>query len=214
MLPLSNHSSNQGIIMKRFFRLAAALLVFACGLVGCATGPSGPSGPGWITLIDGENGLQNWNRTGDGNWRTVDGAIQVDGKTNKDAAFLYSKNSYTDFEIYTEFWADENANSGVFLRITNTTVINTKGGYEVQIFDKNPPFPTASMVNLAQAAPTFKAAGKWNTFEITAKGPHMTVRMNGELAVDINNAAFPSGPIGLQYNSGTVKFRKLMIRPL
>ena len=42
----------------------------------------------------------------------------------------------------------------------------------------------------------------------------MTVRMKGALAVEVTNPVFPSGPIGLQYNSGTVKFRKLMIRPL
>lgn len=197
--------------MKRILSLITMLLMVAFGLFGCATGPSGP---GWITLIDGENGLANWNRTGDGNWRATDGAIQIDGKTNKDAAFLYSKNAYTDFEMYVEYWADENANSGVFYRITNTKIINTKGGYEVQIFDKNPPFPTASLVNVAKAAPTFKSAGKWNTFDITVKGPRMIVKMNGELAVDINDSVFPTGPIGLQYNSGILKFRKLMIRPL
>ena len=27
----------------------------------------------------------------------------------------------------------------------------------------------------------------------------MTVTMNGALAVEVNNSAFPSGPIGLQY---------------
>ena len=133
--------------MKRIGPLAAVLLIAAFTLLGCASGGTAPIGSGWITLIDGENGLQNWNRTGDGNWRATDGAIQIDGKTNKNAAFLYSKNAYTDFDMYVEWWADENANSGVFYRITNTQTINTKGGYEVQIFDKNPPFPTASLVN-------------------------------------------------------------------
>ena len=179
-------------------------------LGGCA---GQPAGPGWVTLIDGENGLAGWNRTGDGNWRANQGAIQIDGKTNKDAAFLFSKDAYTDFDLHVEFWADETANSGVFLRITNTKIINTKGGYEVQIFDRNPPFPTASMVNLVQAPPEFKAAGQWNTFYITARGPRMTVDMNGKRAVEVTHSAFPAGPIGLQYNAGTVKFRKVMIRP-
>lgn len=194
-------------------RLAAHVLglVLACLMAACTTLPAGP---GWVTLIDGENGLANWNRTGDGNWRAADGAIQIDAKTNPGAAFLYSKNTYKDFELYVEFWADEPANSGVFLRITNTTLINTKGGYEVQIFDTNPPYPTASMVNLVQAPARFKAAGRWNTFRITAKGPRMTVDMNGERAVEVSSDTFPGGPIGLQYNAGTVRFRKLMIRPL
>jgi hypothetical protein len=188
----------------------AAGVIAALLLSACAT--QGPK-DGWVTLLDGERGLENWNRTGAGNWRAMDGAIQIDGKTNKDAAFLYSKNAYTDFELYVEYSADEDANSGVFLRITNTQTINTNGGYEVQIFDKNPNFPTASMVNLVKAPEKFsKFAGRWNAFYITAKGPRMTVVMNGERAVEVDNDAFRSGPIGLQYNSGTVRFRKVMIR--
>lgn len=181
-------------------------------LSSCAT--QGPT-DGWTTLLDGDRGLDNWNRTGGGNWRAAQGAIQIDGKTSKEAAFLYSKNAYKDFELYVEYSADENANSGVFLRITNTQTINTKGGYEVQIFDKNANFPTASMVNLAKAPERFsKLAGRWNAFLITAKGSRMTVDMNGERAVEVDNNAFPSGPIGLQYNSGTLRFRKVLIRPL
>ena len=32
--------------------------------------PSGDSG--WITLLDGANGLENWNRVGTANWSVVD----------------------------------------------------------------------------------------------------------------------------------------------
>jgi hypothetical protein len=206
----TNQNRQQGGSMKHWvMRLVALLALLA--LAGCA---SGPSGPGWITLIDGERGLENWNRTGQGNWRAADGAIVIDGKTNKNAAFLYSKNPYTDFELYVEYWADENVNSGIFYRITNTQTINTKGGYEVQIFDKNEPFPTASLVNVAKTAKPFRTNGTWNTFDISVKGPRMIVRMNGEVAVDVNNSVFPAGPIGLQYNTGTVKFRRVMVKPL
>jgi hypothetical protein len=200
--------------MKRFIKPVAVALTTLLLLAGCATG-GGPSGPGWITLIDGDQGLDNWLRTGIGNWSVHDGVIVIDGKQNKDAAFLYSKQSYRDFELYVEYWASADANSGVFLRITNTKTINTKGGYEVQIFDKNPPFPTASMVNLMKAPEKFsRFANQWNSFLITAKGARLTVDMNGERAVELDNNVFPAGPIGLQYNAGTIKFRKIMIRPL
>jgi hypothetical protein len=52
-----------------------------------------------------------------------------------------------------------------------------------------------------------KAAGKWNTYEITARGPHLTVVLNGQKTAD-------SGPFALQYGSGVVKFRKVQIKPL
>lgn len=194
-------------------RWVANWLAGVCALLllsSCAT--QGPL-DGWVTLLDGEKGLENWNRSVEGNWRPEGGAIQIDAKTSKEAAFLYSKNSYTDFELYVEYSADVDANSGVFLRITNTKVINTKSAYEVQIFDKNPKFPTASMVNLAAASTRFSNyAGQWNAFYITAKGPRLTVVMNGEKAVELDNDAFRGGPIGLQYNSGTLRFRKVMIR--
>ena len=87
-------------MLKKLFATVSILAVLL--LAACSTAPIAPTGPGWVTLIDGESGLQNWNRTGDGNWRATGGAIQIDGKTNKDAAFLYSKDSYQDFEMYVE----------------------------------------------------------------------------------------------------------------
>jgi hypothetical protein len=197
--------------MKRVSALAGALLVVLFALAGCA---GQPSGPGWVTLIDGEQGLENFTRLGAANWTATNGAIQADRKTTPDAGILLSKASYTDFEIYTEFWADEDANSGIYIRVTNQKVVNTKAAYEVQIWDKSPTLATASLMPPAKAAPTFKAAGRWNTMRITANGPRMTVTMNGERAVDVSDTAFPAGPIALQYNAGTIRFRKLMIKPL
>ena len=197
--------------MKRISAIAAGLLVVAIALAGCA---SQPSGPGWITLVDGENGLQNFTRLGEANWTASQGTIWADRKTSADAGILLSKDPYKDFEIYAEFWADEEANSGIYIRVMNQKVVNTKAAYEVQIWDKSPGMATASVMPPAKAAPTFKAAGRWNTFEITARGPRITVKMNGEQAVDVNDTAFTSGPVALQYNAGTIKFRKVMIRPL
>ena len=197
--------------MRRLFTMPATLLVAALTLFGCA---AQPSGPGWITLIDGENGLQNFTPLGEANWAAVNGAIQADRKTSAEAGILLSKNSYTDLEVYAEFWADEEANSGIYIRVMNQKVVNTRAAYEIQIWDKSPTMATASLMPPAKAAQTFKAAGRWNTMEITARGPRMTVKMNGEQAVDVNDSAFTSGPIALQYNSGTIKFRKVMVRPL
>ncbi len=197
--------------MKTIFSATASLLLIACALCGCA---GQPSGPGWITLIDGANGLQNFTQLGSANWTAINGAIQADKKTTAETGILLSKDSYKDLEVYTEFWADEEANSGIYIRVMNQKVVNTRAAYEIQIWDKSPTMATASLMPPAKAAPTFKAAGHWSTMEISARGPHMTVKMNGEPAVDVNDGAFTSGPIALQYNSGTIKFRKVMVRPL
>ena len=72
-----------------------------------------------------------------------------------------------------------------------------------------------------------RAGGKWNVFEIIAKGPSLTVTLNGQKTVDgAKDAKFPSGRIALQHglgnkddkgvenDRGVVKFRKVEVKPL
>ena len=61
--------------MKRLHEFTAALLVVAFTIAGCA---HNPNDPGWVTLIDGEKGLENFNRIGDANWRAEGGAFVAD----------------------------------------------------------------------------------------------------------------------------------------
>jgi hypothetical protein len=42
----------------------------------------------------------------------------------------------------------------------------------------------------------------------------MTVTLNGVKTSEGKDERFASGPIGLQYGLGTVKFRKVAIKPL
>lgn len=200
--------------MKRQFASAMGLLVVALTLFGC--GHYSPS-QGWVALIDGNAGMENWNITGGGNWRAADGAIQADQSTTKGASVLVSKKSFKDFELYTEFWAGEDTNSGVYIRAMNPTAVSTStGAYEVQIWDKNPnpAYSTGSLVNVAAVNPIYKAGGRWNTYEIYAKGPQITVKLNGVVTVSAQDGRFPEGRIGLQFNGGPIKFRKLLVREL
>ena len=59
-----------------------------------------------------------------------------------------------------------------------------------------------------------KAGGKWNTFEITAKGRNITVTLNGKQTANLNNGMFEQGHFTLQYGGGVVKFRKVAVKPL
>src|SRR5450759_3269950 len=111
--------------MKRLSVIAMGLLVVAFTVFGCATQPYGS---GWVTLIDGDKGLENWNRIGDANWRAEGSAIVADkGK----GGFLVSKNSYKDFEIYAEFWDETDTNSGIFLRASDPNKIGADNSYDV-----------------------------------------------------------------------------------
>ena len=96
------------MVCKRGADFAVSLI-----LSGCAT--YSPQ-HGWATLIDGDKGMENWDITGGGNWRSADGAIQADKSTTKGSSILVSKKSFKDFELYAEFWASEDTNSGIYIR--------------------------------------------------------------------------------------------------
>jgi hypothetical protein len=193
-------------------RLVPITLASAAVLAGCATGGAG----GWTTLIDGSKGMDNFTVVGEADWAAVDGAIQAT-RGGKTPSYLVSKTSYKDFVIRVEFWASDNANSGVFLRCQNPTDVGDETCYEANIFDQrpDPSYGTGAIVNVAKAPdPMPKAGGKWNTYEITAQGTHLVLVLNGVKTVDVQDSKLASGPIGLQWGAGTIKFRKVEIRAL
>lgn len=205
--------------MKRVSVITMGLLFVALAVFGCA---SHPYGSGWITLIDGDKGLENWNRIGDANWRAEGGAIVADkGK----GGYLVSKDSYKDFAIYAEFWAATDTNSGIFLRASDPAKVGAASSYEVNIWDirPDPTYGTGAIVDIA-AVPTpilHKAGGAWNTYEIRAQGPELIVKLNGLVTVNTKNSKFASGPFALQYGAGVkgatggpIKWRKVQIKPL
>jgi len=191
--------------------LAAASL--AAGLAACA---SGNFGGAWTTLVDGANGLENFNRVGEANWSASDGAIQA-SQGGKDPAYLVSKSVYKDFQMRVEFWSSDDANSGVFVRCQDPGKITDETCYEANIFDQrpDPSYGTGAIVKVAKAPdPMPKAGGKWNTYEISAKGTRLTLVLNGTKTVDVDDSKFASGPFALQWGRGTIKFRKVEVRPL
>jgi len=197
--------------MKRYFAAAAALLVIGLSAISQSNQASGQTG-GWITLFDGQH-LDNWDAIGDANWLLIDGVVQA----YRGNGFLVSKSSYSDFEIKAEFWVDTKANSGVFIRCTDPQKVTATNAYEVNIFDErpDPSYGTGAIVNVAKVSPMPKAADKWNTYEIVAKGPKFTVTLNGERTVDgAEDDKHASGRIALQYGAGFVKFRLVQVRPL
>src|SRR5882757_4860551 len=204
--------SREDNLMKRLSILAAGLLMGAAALSGIAHGQS----DGWVTLVDGTK-MGDWSEVGKANWAMKDGALSADKITEgKDPSYLVSKNSYKDFQIKAEFWTDDDANSGIFLRCDGSAKIDAKICYEVNIFDKrpDPSYGTGAIVDVAKVEPMPKAGGKWNTYEITAHGPHLVVVLNGQKTVDVQDSKHASGPFALQYGSGVVKFRKVQIKPL
>jgi hypothetical protein len=208
--------------MKNLSAIRTGLLVIGIAVWGCSPQMSGQDDATWITLLDGSNpkSLDNWNRIGEANWRAEDGAIVADkGK----GGHLVTKNSYKDFQIRAEFWADHTTNSGIFFRISDPKQIGSKTAYEANIYDQRPEPEggTGAIPNVANVSPMPKAGSKWNTYEITAKASHLMVVLNGTKTVDVQHAQFTEGPISLQFSNrekgspgGAIKWRRVQIRPL
>jgi hypothetical protein len=189
---------------------AAIFVLVVLGSFTLAAKVSAQAG-GFTTLFDGSS-LKGWNIVGDANWEVMDGVIQA----TKGNGFLVTPMSYGDFQITLEFWVSDDANSGVFIRCSDPKTINAENAYEVNIFDKrpNPDYRTGAIVNVAKPASMINTGGKWNIYDITARGAKMTVILNGIKTVDVEDAKHPRGPIALQYGAGTVKFRNVRVRTL
>lgn len=200
--------------MARFTHWARlSALSLSIAVTGCA---STNAGSGWTTLVDGANGMDNFVRVGEANWTASDGAIHAT-KGGSVAAFLVSKAQYKDFQIRAEFWSSDDANSGIFIRCQDPAKITDENCYEANIFDQrpDPSYGTGAIVKVAKLnGPMLKAGGKWNTFDITAKGSRLIVILNGTTTVDIEDSKFTSGPIALQWGRGEIRFRKVEVRAL
>lgn len=207
--------------MQRRILAAATALSLATMLSGCATVDAVDARIsryldrfGWTTLIDGANGLNNFERVGEADWMAADGTVMAQGgKTG----FLVTRTTYRDFTLRAEFWASDDANSGIFFRCQEPTRITDENCYEANIFDQRPDplYGTGAIVKVAQVAqPMPKAGGKWNTFEITARGPQLVVLFNGVKTVDVHDPKLVRGPIALQWARGTIKWRKLEVKPI
>ena len=210
--------------MKRWSTLATALSLAAFAAFASTQRTSAETDAGWVSLFDGKS-LDNFNQVGNANWRIEDGAIVAD----KGNGFLVSKNAYTDYQIRAEFWIDGDANSGIFIRCTDPDKIGSINAYEVNIWDArpDPSYGTGAIVNVGKVDPMPRAAGKWNLYEITAKGSTFTVTLNGQKTVDgAQDTKFATGRVALQHglglkddkgvesDKGLVKFRKVEIKPL
>jgi hypothetical protein len=186
--------------MKRTYMMAAAAVLVALPIASGHT----------AEMLDDK--LSDWTELGDANWSFSDGVVEADSGSG----FLVSKDSFDNFELTLEFFPGPDSNSGVFMRCSNPAEITDKSCYEANIFDKRPDQTgrTGGIPNVAPPVVMIDSENQWNTYEITADGPHITIKLNGELTVDVEDDTMASGPIALQYAAGSIKFRNVQIRKL
>lgn len=194
--------------MNRRTLLSAGASAGALALAGCAT-PG--STDGWIALFDGGN-LDAFDRLGEADWRVAGGVLEA----TRGPGFLVTRRSFGDFRLQAEFYVETQTNSGIFIRCQDPRKVTASNAYEVNIWDarKDPTYGTGAVVDFAKVSmPYPKAGGRWNTFDITARGQRLTVLFNGQRTVDFEDSKFAAGPIALQSGGGLVRFRSVRILP-
>lgn len=162
------------------------------------------------TLFDGRT-LQGWTPLG-GDWKVEAGAIVCDG--GESGWLRYDGATFTDFVLDFEFRTAADGNSGIFIRSAKDGR-PWESGYEVQIFDQHPKFPTGSFVNDILATGGKIRAGQWQRMTIRAQGEKFQVKLDGKQVLDGTARKSATGYIGLQYNKGKkIEFRRIRIHTL
>ena len=199
-------------------------LALLAGAAGAGPWRAASAQAGMTPLFNGRD-FDGFDKLGNANWRVENGVLVAD----RGNGLLVTKRSYGDFHLVAEFWADTATNSGIFIRCTDPATITAANAYEVNIWDERPEqnYGTGAIVGVAAVNPMPRAGGRWNTYDITARGDSFTVILNGQKTVDgVRDNKHASGRIALQHGDGAkdaagvvndrgvVRFRKVEIRTL
>lgn len=202
--------------MRLVYRISKYLSLYSIGLSALLAASTLQAAEGdWVTLIDGTEGLDNFTIVGDANWAAKESAIEA--TEGSGASWLLTKESYSNFTMRVEFWASDDSNSGIYMRCADASQITDRSCYEANIYDQraDPSFGTGAIVHISPVdEPRPTVGGKWNVFVITLDGDHLVVDLNNERTVDVRDDLLASGPIGLQWARGKLRFRKVVIKEL
>jgi hypothetical protein len=188
---------------------------------------------GFVPLFNGRN-LDGWigNLTG---YKIDEGVMTFDPNAG-DRSNIYTAKEYSDFSFRFEFQLTPGANSGVGIRAPNQGDA-AYVGMEIQVLDDTAPVyatlqPYQYHGSVYGVIPArrgaLKPVGEWNTEEITVRGSHITVTVNGIVTVDgdlveaskngtIDKKEHPglqrkSGYIGFLSHDSVVRFRNIRIK--
>jgi hypothetical protein len=171
--------------------------------------------PTWNKPTIAFNGkdLTGWHAMGENQWIVEGGVL----KSPKSGANLVTDNAYMDFKLHIEFRYPKGSNSGVYLR----------GRYEVQVTDSKGLEPYDDQFSgiygfLPANEMVAKAAGEWQSYDITLIGRRVTVVANGSSVITdqvipgitggaLNSKEGEPGPILIQGDHGPIEYRNIII---
>ena len=191
---------------------------------------------GWIDLMPRPD-LKGWGRVpvppgaplGKQQWRVEkqgkDGTVLVcEGDGGHDMLLCTREFGDAIFHIefrYTRVEGKTGYNSGIYVRNSEDGAIwhqaqigDAFGGY---LFGETPApdgskrfFTTHQEVKDGRVKP----AGEWNTVEITARGPVLTLWVNGAVTCEVRDCGRPRGLVGVEGEGYRIEFRNIKVKEL
>ena len=179
-----------------------------------------------IELFNGRD-LTGWQlqpKSARNGWRAANGELinetpKQDFSAYGDFGNLRTEQEFGDCELHVEFNIGSRRNSGVYIR----------GLYEAQVVDRDSPMqgingPGAIFGRIAPSKNAGLPGGHWQTYDITLVDRHITVELNGQRVIDnqpvegatggaLLGNVMSNGPVYLQGDHTSVRYRHLRIRP-
>jgi hypothetical protein len=168
-----------------------------------------------VVLFNGKD-MKGWQALGTNQWVVENGVL----KSPHSGANLVTDQMFTDFKLHIEFRYPKGSNSGIYLR----------GRYEVQVEDDKGLEPTSHHLGgvygfLPPSENMAKAAGEWQSYDITLVGRMVTVVANGKTVISnqeipgitggaLDSREAESGPVYIQGDHGPVEYRNIVITPV
>ena len=175
-----------------------------------------------------ENSLKGWmlsNPKKKNGWR-VEGTTLINETPKTDfSAYgefgnLITEEEFNDFRLSIEYNVPKDGNSGIYLR----------GMYEAQVVDRDSRMqgisgPGAIFGRIEPSQNAGKVGGQWNRYVLTLVNRHIQVELNGKTVIPLTRlegctgggiSADDSapGPIFLQGDHTSVKYRNIVIEPV
>ena len=170
--------------------LGLLLILFSCQEKKQESNLREVEAPEFVSLFNGKD-LTGWQGNKQ-SYKVEDGTIKVDPAEGKGGGNLYTDKEYSDFIFKFEFKLTPGANNGLGIH----TPLEGDAAYvgkELQILDntaekyaKLEPYQYHGSVYGVIAAKRgyLKPVGEWNEQEVTVKGSHIKIVLNGTTIVD------------------------------
>lgn len=214
--------------------LTLTVLVACCGMIAVpaqAADAKAADGAGFISLFDGKT-LDGWkNNEHEEAAHVEDGAIVVGGSERSHIFYdgPVENHDFKDFDLKLEVNTKPGSNSGVYVHTKYEDEGWPTQGYECQVNNSQSDWRrTGSLYAIEDVRETKAKDNEWFDYEISVRGKHIVIKVNGETTVDYTEPddverpaefagrKFSSGTIALQaHDPGSiVRYRNIRIKPV